>query len=274
MSMHDVWRTLRRPFRYVSCVEHSWQVYDFDSAGCLKCGTAHRCATNALDCRCPLAVCDDMRRVCTITGLELPEVHHGSEEYLDTCVSGQDQPEALASLTDLECEVERTVHRLLLGPQARRYREEENARQACKIATALHKALRAGKLKGSASPPNVCQFLAEAMGQERNLRFVGTASGELAGQCVRQILACLVDLRAKGVKFAQGPRLDGLVCGLLYLLRTGLTYRSHVLLGSIEEIAGCLPHENKLEAYFGISSKVLTEVENESKLVYRAFYQD
>ena len=193
---------------------------------------------------------------------------------MDTCATVSEEPEALASVADLEGEVERTVFKLLLGPHARRYREEENARQARRIATGLHKALRQAKLKGLAAPPNVCHFLAEVMGQERNVRFVRTASGELAGQCVRQILSCLVDLRAKGVKFGPGPRLEALVCGLLYLLRTGLTYRSHVLLGAIEEIAGCLPHENKLEAYFGISSKVLTEVENESKLVYRAFYQD
>ena len=90
---------------------------------------------------------------------------------------------------------------------------------------------------------------------------------------MRQIIACLLDLRAKGVKFVPGPRLDGLVCGLLYLLRTGLTYKSNVLLRPIEEIGPCLPHENRLKTYFNISSKVLTEVENELKLVYRAFYQ-
>ena len=35
----------------------------------------------------------------------------------------------------------------------------------------------------------------------------------------------------------------------------------------------CLPFENKLEHYFGISSKAICEVENELKLVFRAHYQ-
>jgi len=275
---YAIWRTLRRPFRYPRCEpgKCQWEVFDCDEAGCMRCGAHHHCASNAVDSRCPLAQNDDLSRVCTITGQILPEVRHAPEEFLDTCAAAPGRGEGydpLAAVCDLEDEVQRVVEGLLLGPKARRYREEENARQARKVSVGLHKALRQAKLKGLTCPPSVCRFLAEVIGQERNLRFVASASGDLCRQCVRQIVVCLVELRGKGVKFAPGPRLEGLVCGLLYLLRTGLTYRNHVLLMPIEEIAGCLPYENKLEAYFGISSKAICETENEMKLVFRAHYQ-
>jgi hypothetical protein len=254
-------------------------VYDTDAAGCLRCGLMHQCASNAVDCRCPLASCDDGSRVCTITGNVLREVRHAAEEYLDTCVAPTQRRDeggggALASVNELEECVGRVVHLLLEGPVARRYRDEENARQARKVTAGLHKALRASKLRGLQGPPCVCRHLAEVVAQERNLRFIGTASRRLMRECVQRILACLVDLRAKGVRLAHGEKLDGLVCGLLYLLRTGLKYKSHVLLGAIEEVAGCLPYENKLEAYFGISSKNICESENMVKLLFRTHYQN
>lgn len=275
---HRVWRTLRRPFRYPACREHVWEVYDLDAAGCRKCGAMHLCASNAVDCTCPLAQCDDQSRVCTITGAVLREVRHAEEEYVDTCVAPADRAhegggDCLASVAELELEVARVVYLLLEGPVARRYRDEENARQARKVSAGLHKALRASKLRGLQGYPCACRHLAEVVSQERNLRFVGSASRRLVKECVQRILACLLDLRAKGVRVAHGDKLDGLVCGLLYLLRTGLTYKSHVLLGAIEEVAGCLPYENKLEAYFGISSKNICESENMVKLLFRTHYQ-
>lgn len=281
---HKIWRTLRRPFRYPTCKEHVWELYDTDAAGCLKCGAMHLCASNAVDNTCPLAECDDMSRVCTITGQVLREVRHAHEEFMDTCVAPvekacgghdhtRDSRDPLTSVAELEREVERVVALLLVGPRARRYREEENARQARKVSAGLHKALRAAKLRGLQGYPCVCRHLAEVVAQERNLRFVGSASRRLVSECVQRIMVCLLDLRAKGIRVAHGEKLDGLVCGLLYLLRTGLTYKSHVLLAAIEEVAGCLPYENKLEAYFGISSKNICESENTVKLLFRTHYQ-
>lgn len=265
---HAIWRTIRRPFRYPFCAEHVWEVYDSNAAGCLKCGEAHVCYLNSVDNRCPLATCEDQSRVCTITGQVLPEVRHGLNEYMDTAVQVVDR----TSVVDLDADVQSIIFRLLQGSHARRYREEENHRQSRKLGSALHKSLKQAKMRGCLS---VClhHHVAEVMSQERNMRFVQTASERLAEQCAKQIVLCLVDLRSKGVRVTAGARLTNLVCGLLYLLRTGLTYRSLVLLASIEEVSRCLPHENKLEQYFGVSSKVICETENEVKLVFRGHYQ-
>jgi len=276
---HRIWRILRRPFRYPACKSHVWEVYDTDAAGCLKCGMMHQCASNAVDCTCPLAECDDMSRVCTITGSVLREVRHADGEFADTCAMPAqrayepDAKDPLACAGEVEREVGRVVSRLLEGPGARRYRDEENARQARKVSSGLHRSLRAAKLRGLQGYPCVLWHLAEVVAQERNLRFIGGASRRLVAECVQRITTCLLDLKAKGIRVAYGEKLDGLVCGLLYLLRTGLTYRSHVLLSAVEEVAGCLPYENKLEAYFGISSKNICESENMVKLLFRTHYQ-
>ena len=47
------------------------------------------------------------------------------------------------SAADVEREVARVISRVLEGPLACRYREEENARQARKVSAGLHKMLRA-----------------------------------------------------------------------------------------------------------------------------------
>jgi len=272
--MHAIWKTIRRPFRHPSCARCTWEVYDANAAGCLKCGAQHVCYSNAVDNRCPLETCDDHSRVCTITGQVLREVRHAQNEFLDTAIqSNKDESGDNNSMMDIEAEVHATVFKLLQGEQAIRYRQEENARQAKKISISLHKVLRQAKMKGLTGLPNVCTYVAEVMNTERNIRFVQEASDDLAEQCTKRIIVCLMNLKTKGVKITSGLRIQSLTCGLLYLLRTGLVYGNTILVASIEEISTCIPHENKLEAYFGISSKVICETENEIKLVFREYYQ-
>jgi hypothetical protein len=56
--MHEIWRLLRRPFRYPGCKGGcTWEVYDANQAGCLKCGRHHQCRGNAVDNTCPLVQC-------------------------------------------------------------------------------------------------------------------------------------------------------------------------------------------------------------------------
>ena len=273
--MHAIWKTIRRPFRYPSCVKCVWEVYDVNAAGCLKCGANHVCYSNAVDNCCPLETCDDHSRVCTITGQVLREVRHAQNEFLDTAIMTREDETSNsgASSFDIEAEVHSTVYKLLQGELAIKYRDEENTRQAKKIATTLHKALRQAKMRGLDGLPNVCTFVAEVMNAERNIRFIQEASDDLAEQCTKRIIVCLMNLKGKGVKITSGARIQSLTCGLLYLLRTGLVYGNSILIASIGEISACIPHENKLEAYFGISSKVICETENEIKLVFREHYQ-
>ena len=111
------------------------------------------------------------------------------------------------------------------------------------------------------------------MGQEKYWRFIEKASEDLVIHSSKHISQCLLEMKSKGVKITSGTRLQDLVCGLLYMLKHGLTFQSRVILSAIPEVDRCLPHENKIENYFGISSKVICMTENEVKLVFRESYQ-
>lgn len=269
---HGIWRRVRRPFRYPACRRCQWEVYDANQAGCLKCGAHHFCHGNAVDNTCPLIECDDRTRVCDITGFVLAEVRHAKDEYMDSCTAGPSQPRA-QQFQDINAEVVCIVSMFLTSQRARLCREQENAKQSARLAHHLHRQMKSFKLKSPGCIPNVCHLLAQAMRQEKYWRFIEAASEELVTQAAKQITLCLLDMKAKGVKITSGARTQELVCGMLYMLKTGLSFRSRILLAAIPELDQCLPHENKIEGYFGVSSKVICMTENEVKLVFRESYQ-
>lgn len=266
---HGIWRTCRRPFRYPLCDKCVYEVYDAGCAGCLKCGQAHVCAGNSVDNRCPLVLCDDGSRVCEITGEVLREVRHAKEEYMDTV---QLAPQGQPVLAELDAEVHSAVWTLLQSPAAGQCRADENARMTRKLHAGLLKCMKLAK-QYSRGPPVIHRVLAAVMAAEKNLRFSQEASPELAQHCSQTILVCLLDLRAKGFRVSTGPRLKSLVVGLLYLLRSGIVFHSHVILPAVPEISSCIPAESRLEQYFKVSSKVVTSIENECKLFLRSVYQ-
>jgi hypothetical protein len=272
--MHEIWRRMRRPFRYPTCRKCQWEVYDVNRAGCLRCGREHFCENNSVDNKCPLVLCDDRTRVCDITGFVLPEVRHAPCEYSDG-VGYYDKPssESCSGAFELDAEVHSVVATLLQGERAARCREKENSKQYARLAQHLQKQMRLFKLAHPGSVPCVCRLLACAMGQERYWRFIEEASDELVRHCAQNISRCLLQMRKSGTKLTTGTRLQDMVCGMLYMLKHGLIFRDKILLSAIPEVDRCLPHENKIEAYFGISSKVICMTENEVKLVFRETYQ-
>lgn len=266
---HEVWRKVRRPFRYPSCKTCTWEVYDINQAGCLKCGTHHLCKGNSVDNVCPLIQCDDRSRVCTITGLVLPEVRHAVDEYMDTT----NHVERVVTEYDMGGEVLSVVSGLLLGKRAIYCREQENGKQYARLTQHIHKSLRFFKMTNPGKKPVLPHILAQSISQEKYWRFIEAASDNLVQHCARNITECLLKLKSNGARVMQGGKLKDMVCGMLYMLKTGLVFKNQVLLCAIPEVDRCLPHENKIEAYFGISSKVICMTENEVKLIFRESYQ-
>lgn len=272
MSAHDIWRRVRRPFRYPSCRACKWEVYDANQAGCLKCGKHHYCHPNSVDNKCPLIECDDRTRVCTITGFVLPEVRHAKEEFSDSVTFSNTNKHACV-FQDLNSEVMCVVAMFLTSKRACVCREQENLKQNLRLSQHMLRQMKNFKLTNPGKIPNVCTILAQAMNQEKYWRFIETASEDLVVHSSKHITQCLLEMKRRGVKITSGTRLQDLVCGLLYMLKHGLTFQSKVILSAVPEVDRCLPHENKIENYFGISSKVICMTENEVKLVFRETYQ-
>ena len=272
-----VWHRIRRPFRYPACTGScTWEVYDINQAGCLLCGKHHHCKTNSVDSTCPLIPCQDHTRVCQITGYILPEVRHARDEFRDTVSYSRTDSSMEASPTVFEAmdtEVHSVVTFLLTGQRASRCRQQENAKQYRRLTQHMHKQMRLHKMNHPGRLPNVCHILAQAMVQEKYWRFIEEASPSLIQNCSRNITLCLMELKSKGAKLTTRSRMQDLVCGMLYMLKHGLTFQNRVLLSAIPEVDRCLPHENKIELYFGISSKVICMTENEVKLIFRETYQ-
>ena len=284
MSAHSIWRRVRRPFRVPACCSGCvWEVYDANQAGCLRCGRHHYCHSNAVDNTCPLVECDDRTRVCEVTGFVLPEVRHSTEEYHeDVVVTMRPSPSSTKSVRpvnpliqfqDMNTEVAGVVSMFLTSQRARLCREQENRKQHLRLAQHMNRQMKNFKLTHPGRVPNVCWILGQAMCQEKYWRFIEPASEELVTHSARQITRCLLDMKSKGVKIASGARLQDLVCGLLYMLKHGLCFQGRIILAAIPELDRCLPHENKIETYFGTSSKVICMTENEVKLVFRECYQ-
>lgn len=299
--MHSIWQRIRRPFVYPKCVkECKWEIYDVTNAGCLKCGKEHVCQKMAFQGDCPLIQNDDGSRVCLITGYVIPEVRYSNEEYLDHVVfkgvknhhhrqSGKEEDEkgnyTLSNhhsnnhgqhviVSELESEVNKIIDRLLDSSQTVKCRNEENQIQVKKIIKSFIKSIRMFKLHHPGKMPNICDLLTCTIEQEKKISFIYPISPSLKRECSQNVLLCLLQLKNKGFRIYIGNKLQDLVCGLVYLMRTGICYKKYELLKALPEIGRCLPAESRLKMYFGINSKVITAVENEVKLAFRDYLQD
>lgn len=268
--MHSIWQKVRRPFVYPECVNGcKWEVYDVTMAGCVKCGRQHVCSNFAYEGTCHLEQTDEGSRVCDITGYVIPEVRYAKEEYMDHIVFKNEH----VTHVELDVEVSKVVDRILDSIQSELCRREENSHQNNKLHKSFIKSIRMHKLQHKKQLPNICNLLTHTLQMEKRINFVCKVSPELKRRCNQNILLCLFDLRNRGFKIYSGNKLQDLVCGLLYLCRSGISYQNRELLSPIPEIARCLPMESRLKQYFNINSKVITSIENEVKLAYRDYLQ-
>lgn len=161
--MHEVWRRVRRPFRVPHCCGRgcTWEIYDIDKAGCLRCGRSHVCYSNAVDSVCPLVELDDQSRACSITGFVLNEVRHAHKEFSENVGFFHED----VSRHSLNEEIYGVVASILKGHKAALCREQENMKLHAKLETHMFKQMKLFKLKHPNVLPNVALVLASALGQ-------------------------------------------------------------------------------------------------------------
>jgi hypothetical protein len=211
--------------------------------------------------------------VCSITGLILREVRHAKEEFTDCTSCPHTAHKPAHSHTGNYEEVLRVAHGFLASRRASVCRENENAKQTVRLGNHMLRQMKSFKLIHPGQRPNVCVILGSAVSQEKYWRFIEQASDELVRKAAQAIHECILAMLKKGLKVTPGIRTRDLVCGLLYMLKNGLIYHERMILSHIPEVERCLPHENKVETYFGVSSKVICMTENEVKLIFRESFQ-
>jgi hypothetical protein len=197
-------------------------------------------------------------------------VRYSNNEYCDTLALDNTGPN---NLFDLPTEVLKHVNYFLDSNVAKKCREKENLLQYQRLYKGLIKSIRNFKIYNTGKIPNMCHLLSHMLNHEKKINIIYPISNTLKQQCYQNILRCIIDLKNKGFKCSNGNKLQELVCGLLFLLRTGVTYTKYELLPAIPEVRRCIPMESRLKIYFNIDSKIVTSIENEIKFVFRDFHQ-
>ena len=263
--MHEIWRKARGPFRSVDCVQHRWERYDVNRAGCLLCGACHACVSDTVGSVCPFAQMDDGSMCCTITAYSPAVVRYSKHEYTDTVAPAENRAEKNHDLFE---EVQSTVEWFLMGAVSRACKRDEIERTLQKCVLHLVKSLKQQKidmaLSGEVSLPCLPSALSRVIHQVRAHRTL-VPTQELCAFCAQNISKCLISLQ---MGLAQNKRVNTVV-GLLYLMKQGLVIQNTQWLPRVAGLACCLPHETCLEKSFKLSMKLVCETENEIKLALR-----
>ena len=276
---HRLWQIVRGPFHRIYCqspTRHQWERFDYDRAGCLKCGALHRCAKTSVENTCALETMDDGSMCCTVTGFCVPIVRYCPTEFVDTCHEVDRGEDTLAQehtrrRENLMHVVHTTVTEFLNGTQSRNMRAHLVKNACDRITRATTRACAHKWMKTPGHATCVQTALAHAIleiDQESELRTL--PSRELTDVCVEKVTECLVQLDLQG---ASVMRIETLSVGILYLLLHGIRCGATQWLEGIPALRPVLPPVSMLQKWYGLSSKLIIDTENWVKMALRRKYE-
>ena len=285
--IYAVWLRVRAPFvlpqNCHACTLDDWEVFDVDKAGCRVCGRFHQCRDGG-EC---LGFMDHDHQACEITGCWIRN-RNFQQGFTDTampsssssCLSSSADPSRTNpnnSTTRVWVEsahIARWLHLLIYSDTAKRCINREIGRVADKASIAFARIAKTFKLEGR--QPNMLEMLAETRFVLGNLRVPCRASSqrmfdELTRACVVAILAFTGNFRKVLMPHVPVIKLDHFVIGLIYLLRNGIVmFDTLHVVPRIPSLRRLLPMETCLKAHFKIPCKIITEVENITKIALKS----
>ena len=261
-ALHGVWRRARGPFHVVTCVQHRWEQYDVDRAGCLCCGLRHACSDNVHTTVCPLETLDDGTVGCLVTGMCMRCIRYCDKEYVEHAYP---LLPTVVSQHSLDQTVYSVVYSFLHGAKTVHAREALVRRQVAAVNAAVARHMRQAKMLCEWRRPCLVDAIAWAL---HSVKPVACAppGANVVQRCVDVIALRLAEL-GHGVLAASLPRL---VVGMLYLMKQGLCFRGSTWLPRVEGLCACLPCESQLPRIMSMSPKLVCETENEIKMALRS----
>lgn len=266
MSVDRIWRLARQPF-ILPCkprVQHQckWEVFAGGRAGCTVCGAIHVC--DQLTCTHQIMTEDSI--LCSITGCFLNKIY-GSETWSDRSISMSVDKKQVNELT---YDIETHLHDLLLSNNAKTYTQFEQDNYVSRMASLIEQ-----YGSNTADAPH-CDCVADVLAGVVQrmpcripLAFCPAERSALKKRCMAAInTSASMLFKNKYFKICRGNQ-KAIVFGLVYLLRTGVTRDSHVVLPRLLELQAVLPLEGHLKAFFGVSPSSITDTENRLKFVIR-----
>jgi hypothetical protein len=273
--VYAVWHRVRAPFRMPkgchTCEKSDWEVFDIDKAGCIHCGRFHRCVDGG-DCIGTMA---QDHLACEITGCWIRN-RNFQEGYAETMISqASTQSHRQPPRQWIEgTHVMRWLHTLVYSDTARRCISREIHRVEDKAMVAFARVAKGFKL--AKKPPCIIEMLSQTRFVLGSLRIPCKVTSQrmfddLAHECISAIMH--FTSRFKKVLMANVPhaKLDHFVIGLLYLLRSGIVmFDTLQVVPRIPILRRLLPMETSLKLHFKIPCKIITEVENITKITLKA----
>jgi hypothetical protein len=199
-------------------------------------------------------------------------VRYGKNEYVDHAVLPDNHVSANYSSNpadELSDDVLSIVEWFLMGTKSVDCKENEVCRVLSRFQATMVKELKLHKMNDAASGrrslPCLPTIVAQTMHQIHP-KHTRRATPFLCRFCAEHITKCVLNLNM--VLSTKNKRV-GVVVGLLYLMKQGLTIQNIQWLPCVPTLVECLPHETCLEKTFKLSMKLVCETENEVKLALR-----
>ena len=257
--------------------EHDWMHADADYCVCRLCGEEHVCALGG---RCPVEVCDNHHRVCTLTGFvlcttELCLEWGGTDRMCFYPPKAAPGRPVFAGGAELLEHVHGIVAEVLHSEKTVRCARSELQRKHSKEAITITRLLRECARDPQCRRPNMLHVLAQMHWACRKVRAVCVGSAPLLRRVVRLCAESITRLLQNSgwqrvqKHLCQPSRGRELICSMLYLMRMGITHQQRCLLPRVPELELLLPQQVFLPTVFGIRSKSITEGENIIKLDIR-----
>ena len=275
--VYAVWRRVRGPFRMPKschdCTQYDWEVFDIDKAGCLQCGRLHQCRDGG---GCVGAMEQD-HQACEITGCWIRN-RNFQQGYTDTAVP-MSYPAGSCNHQSPKQWVEgahviRWLHTLTYSDTARRCISREIQRVEDKAVVAFARIAKGFKLEGKS--PCMIEMFSHTRFVLGSLRIPCKITSQrmfddLAHECVTAILTFTSCFRKVLIPHVPPAKLDHFVIGLIYLLRSGIVmFDTLQVVPRVPALRRLLPMETSLKMHFKIPCKIITEVENITKITLKA----
>jgi hypothetical protein len=284
--IYAIWHRVRAPFAMPKachdCSMDDWEVFDVDKAGCVHCGRLHLCKDGG-EC---MGTMEGDHQACEITGCWIRN-RNFQQGYTDTATAAgasghyhhqggtsyhpsHQPPKQWVESTH----VMRWLHTLVFSDTAKQCISREIQRVQDKATVAFARVAKGFKLEGR--PPCLLQMLAHTRYVLGSLRIPCKVStqqmfDDLARECVEAILRFTSCFRKVLMPHVPSAKLDHFVIGLIYLLRSGIVMFDTVqVVPRIPVLRRLLPMETSLKMHFKIPCKIITEVENITKITLKA----
>jgi hypothetical protein len=287
--IYTIWHRVRAPFRIPrgchACRMEDWEVFDVDKAGCIHCGRLHQCRDGG-EC---VGAMDQDHQACEITGCWVRN-RNFQQGYTDSAIpnSGRGDHGLYCPIPHLRsapahhtprqwvesAHVMRWMHTLVFSETARQCIDREIQRVEDKASNAFARVAKAFKLEGK--QPCILSMLSHTRYVLGSLRIPCKITAQqrfddLVRECTAAILCFTGCFRKVLMPHVPIAKLDHFVIGLIYLLRSGIVMFDTIqVVPRVPVLRRLLPMETSLKMHFRIPCKIITEVENITKITLKA----